>query len=760
MRDINRFIVYLKPYKFTLIVLFIGFVFQQICSLFLPMLMADIVDIGIRQSGIENASPEVISVKSYYAMAYFMHENEKDDLTDNYIFVNPNNFKENKNIINSNKTALKLDQVYGLSSDNFKEGLYVLKDISDIEREEIDKCFLNSTSRLIKYINSNPNKNEIIVSNDQKYSFSINLSKLYDLVPAITSITEDELLDIDGTSLGDFDPYQAASSLNCQFYNELGVDTLGIQRRYILKIGLLMLLATFISLIFVVVENYYSAKMSSGISLRLRDNIFKKVESFSEKEFDKISVSSLITRTTNDVSQVKDTILMGVNFLVPPIMFTGGIIMAIRKSVSMSWTIMLGAIISSAIIITVFFIIFPKVKVMQELLDKFNLIVRERLSGLMVINSLGNIDIEEKRFDKENKKLSNISTFVNRTVMITAPFLTVSMNLISILIIWLGAKQISASMMQVGDLMAFTQYSTMVIGAFLMLVMMFSSLPHALISMDRVLEILETESSIKDPEIPMDFKESLKGQIYFKDVCFSYGDNENYVLKNINFTVNPGQITGIIGPTGSGKSTLVKLIPRFYDATLGEILIDNINIKDVKQYDLREKVSYVPQKSVLFTGSILYNLKYGNQNADENKIKECAEISEISELLEENNNISKKESDKLISQGGGNLSGGQRQRVCIARSLARNSYIYIFDDSFSSLDFNTESIIREKIFKKLNNTTVIVVSQRVGAIMGADKIIVLDKGEIVGEGTHKSLVKECKSYREIVESQMPEEVLI
>lgn len=756
MRNISRFLFYLKPYKFTLVILLVGFIFQQICALFLPMLMSSIVDVGIRQKGIKEVSPYVISANSYRIMESFMYEGEREVVNNNYMYVNTDNFKNNESIIKSNKINLNLAHIYNTDLNKFKEGLYVLRDVDNTTHEKLKESFLNSTSRLIKYINSRSDKDLFISPNNEKYNYFLDFSNFNEFIINVTPITDIQLEFIDSIDLSDFDPYQVMSSFNYQFYNELGIDTLKIQTGYILKIGLLMVLVILVSLVFVVIENYYTAKMSSGVSLKLREDVFKKVENFSDKEFDKISVSSLITRTTNDVSQVKDTILMGVNFVVPPVMFIGGIIMAIKTSMSMSWTIMLGAIVSSVIVASVFIIIFPKVKLMQEIFDKFNLIIRERLSGIMVINSFGNLEIEEKRFDKENRKLSSISEFVNRTIMFMTPFLTVAMNIINILIIWLGAKQISESKMQVGDLMAFTQYSTMVIGAFLMLVMMFSSLPHAAISIDRILEILDKRSSIQDPQNPIDFEENFKGIVSFEHVYFSYGDNDNYVLKDINFKINPGEVTGIVGPTGSGKSTLVKLIPRFYDTTSGDVLIDNVNVKDVRQYDLREKISYVPQKSVLFSGDILYNLKYGNQNANQSRIDRCVSISQISEILKNEEN----RFDKLISQEGKNLSGGQRQRVCIARSLIRDSCVYIFDDSFSSLDFNTESVIREGMFKYLNKASVVVVSQRVSTIIGADKIVVLNKGKIVGEGIHKNLIKECKTYREIVESQMPEGVLL
>lgn len=741
LRIISKLFKYLKPYKFTLFIILLTFLVQQVCSLFLPTLMSNIVDVGIRQNGIENASPEAMPSKARDVLISFMLEDEKQFVNDAYWFMNYDTAKEVLGDMSADKMIKKINSLSDAYPLIKEESIYVLKDGSYKHREQLDKYFCNSISRMLKQLNKKS------IARSYEHNF-------YDEFSDSTILSDIQLVGLDKKPLTEVDIYQEAASVNRQMYTELKMDISGNQSRYIMRIGRLMLLFTIISLLFTIIESYFSSKMSSGIMMKLREDVFKKVESFSESEFDKISESSLITRTISDVAQVKDTILMGLQILIPPIMLAGGITMAIQKSPSMSWTIFLGAIVSSAVIITVFILIFPKVELMQRLLDKFNLIVRERLSGMMVIKSLGNIGLEEQKFDETNKELSGVSSFVNRLLMYVSPFLTIVMNVTGIVIIWLGANQISQSSMQVGDLMAFMQYSSMVIGAFLMMVMMFSSLPHSFISINRVFEVLEMEPSIKDPESPRILSENFNAEICFKNVSFSYGKKDNLALKDINFTAKKGEIVSIIGATGSGKSTLVSLIPRFYDVVSGEILISGINIKDIAQSELREKVTFVPQKSILFTGNVKYNLRYGNPSASNEKIAKFEESDWLADIME-NDGIK-----KGVSQEGKNFSGGQRQRICIARALIRNTPIYIFDDSFSALDFKTEALVRKGIIESAKDSLIILVSQRIGTIMNSDKIIVLDRGEIVGEGNHNSLMQTCPTYREIAESQIPEEVIL
>lgn len=740
--------------------LFFTFVMQQSCALFLPNLMSDIVDIGIRSAGIESVHPEILDENYRRALKLFMSESEKNIFDNSYLRLDAENIEQYKSLIHKNRIAreiLYMNSKSNIAPKSYLEGNYILKNLTENEIKVLDKALLTSGTRLAKYMklknqnnSTNGNENDAFLND-----YIPNTYQIYSTLQDTQNLSNDELTQLDNTEFKDVDIHQILAGLSSQMYSEMGVNVLGIQTRYILKIGLVMILITLISLIFVVIDNYFSAKMSAGISLKLRKDIFEKVQSFSAKEFDEFPVSSLITRTTDDVSSVKTSILTSINFITPPIMFVGGLIMAIRKSFSMSWTILLESFIASVIVVCVFIAIFPKVKMIQELMDRFNLILRQRLSGIMVIRSFGNIKAEENKFDESNKKLSYISEFVNRSIMLMTPFLTVAMNLMNVIIIWLGAKEISNSRMQVGDLMAFTQYSVMVIGAFLMLVIIFSSLPEMAISIDRVLEILSKEPSVKDPPTPQKFGDNFKGEIKFKNVSFGYSDNsKNLVLKDINFTITPGEVVGIIGPTGSGKSSLAGLIPRLYDVSEGEILIDGINVKYVSQYDLRQKISYVSQKPTMFSGDILYNLRYANEGASNQEIETCADISEILDVIkDESGNL-----NKQISQDGKNLSVGQRQRICIARALLKKSSIYIFDDSFSSLDFKTEAIIRGEILKYLKGSTLIIVSQRLGAVMGSDKIIVMENGQIIGQGDHEGLLEKCEIYRQIVKTQIPQEV--
>lgn len=756
LKKIRRLFQYLKPYKFTLLIIFFCFIAQQICSLYLPTLMSNIVDIGIRRNGIENASPDAISVRAHDILISFMSEDEKLFMDKSYWLVGADDIKSMIYEENQSRATFKINSLkekYPLLN---YENIYVLKDVSYLDRNKLDECFASASLRFFNYINvkNELTSNEYVSEYDNNEKvFNFDFLRFYENIPDFKKLTSYDLLKLDNKSVEKVNPYQIAFYLDRQIYTELKTDIVKMQRNYIIKIGIIMLIVTLVSILFTVSENLVSSKMSAGISVNLRNDVFERVSMFSEHEFNKISASSLITRTTNDISQMKSVILMGIESVVPPIMLTGGLIMALKKSTSMSWIMLIGAGISALVIIVGFAVIFPKARLMQKLLDKFNLIITERLNGIMVINSFGNSEKEHQRFDECNRDLSNIASFVNKTIMYIAPFLTVVMNLFGILIIWLGAHQISEAKMQIGDLMAFIQYSAMIIGSFLILVMLFSYLPHAFISADRVFEVLDMKTSIKDPSNPLYFSDNFKGELIFKNVSFSYGENENFALKDISFNAKCGQFVSIIGPTGAGKTTLVSLIPRFYDVSLGEISIDGINIKDVNQFHLREKISYVPQESVLFSGSMEYNLRYGKSEVDENILKLCSDISGVSDMSEDG------ALDRKVSQRGKNFSGGQRQKICIARGLIKNTPIYIFDDCFSALDLNTEATIREKILDFAKNSLVILVSQRIGSVIASDKIIVLESGKVVGQGTHQTLLSTCDTYREIAKSQIPGEVM-
>ncbi|MFT8350760.1 ABC transporter ATP-binding protein [Clostridium saccharoperbutylacetonicum] len=525
---------------------------------------------------------------------------------------------------------------------------------------------------------------------------------------------------------------------------------------YIIKTGFKMIGISLVSAIFSVAVGFFAAKVAAGLSQTLRIDLFKKVESFSSAEFDKFSTSSLITRTTNDITQIQTLIVMVIRIVFyAPILGVGGVIHALANSKSMSWIVVLSIVVLLCIILTMFVLVMPKFKIVQSLIDKLNLVVRENLDGMLVIRAFNTQKFEENRFDKANKNLTDTNLFINRVTSGMMPAMMLLMNLVTVLIVWVGAKQVSAFKMDVGEMMAYMQYVMQIIMAFLMMAMMFIMIPRASVSAARIADVLETDPSIKNPISPVNLKASLKGLIEFKNVCFSYPGAEEDVLHDINFIAKPGETTAFIGSTGSGKSSLVNLIPRFYDVTKGEVLIDGINVNDLSLYDLRNNLGYVPQKGILFSGTINSNIAYGGKDPTEADILKAAEIAQAMEFID-----SKEDRfETSIAQGGNNVSGGQKQRLSIARALVKKPQICIFDDSFSALDFKTDSALRRAIKNETGSSTVLLVAQRISTIMTADQIIVLDKGNIVGKGTHNELMETCEVYKEIALSQLSKEEL-
>jgi len=540
-------------------------------------------------------------------------------------------------------------------------------------------------------------------------------------------------------------------------YKALGMNTGTIQHRYLFNIGEIMVLITLASAACSVTVGYISARIAAGVGRNMRKQLFVRVESFSNTEFDKFSTASLITRSTNDITQIQMLLVMLFRIVFyAPIIGIGGIFKVLGSANSMLWIIgaAVGALIT--IMVVMFLIVLPKFRSMQALIDKLSLVMREQLTGLMVIRAFNAQKHEEARFDKANQDLTKTSLFVNRAVLVfLMPTMMFLLNAVMILIIWVGAHEVNAGTMQVGNLMAFMQYAVLIIFAFLMISIVFIMIPRASVSAVRISEVLETEPVIVDPAKPEKFRSDLKGVIEFKDVAFRYPGAEDDVLKHITFTARPGQTTAVIGSTGSGKTTLVNLIPRFYDATGGAILVDGVDVKKVTQHDLRDKIGYVAQKAVLFSGTIESNIKYGNENATAEEVAKYAEIAQATDIIKE----SEQGYQTLVSQGGTNLSGGQKQRLAIARALAKKPEIYIFDDSLSALDFKTDMALRKALKKETGDATVLIVTQRVSTIMGAEQIVVLDNGEIAGVGTHRDLMKNCKVYQEIALSQLSKEEL-
>jgi len=525
---------------------------------------------------------------------------------------------------------------------------------------------------------------------------------------------------------------------------------------FILKTGGTMILVTLLGTAASITVGYFAAMAAAGVAHDLRSDLFKKVEQFSNAEFDQFSTASLITRTTNDITQIQTVLVMMIRLVFyAPILGVGGIIKAVSESPSMSWIIGVAVICLVGTIMILFSLVMPKFKIVQKLVDRLNLVTRENIEGMLVIRAFNTQKFEVERFDKANRDLTATNLFVNRAMGMMMPAMMLVMNLVTVMIVWVGAKQVSALQMNIGDMMAYMQYAMQIIMAFLMMSMMFIMFPRAAVSADRIAEVLATEASILDPTEPVRFKESFQPTIEFRNVSFRYPGGQDKVLHQLNFRAKPGQTTAIIGSTGSGKSTLVNLVMRFYDVTSGEILIDGQDIRTVTRQTLRAKIGYVPQKSVLFSGTIQSNLSYADQTSTLENLEKASSVAQATEFID-----SQEEGyDAIIAQGGTNVSGGQKQRLSIARALVKNAPIYIFDDSFSALDLKTDQKLRAALQRETGDSTLLLVAQRVSTIMNAEQIIVLDNGHIVGLGTHRELLKSCEVYQQIARSQLSEEEL-
>jgi ATP-binding cassette subfamily B protein len=536
----------------------------------------------------------------------------------------------------------------------------------------------------------------------------------------------------------------------------MGINLGRIQTHYILRTGGMMILVALLAGITSVSVSFLAARTSAGVARDIRKDVFTRVESFSSQEFNNFSTASLITRATNDVTQIQQVTFMVIRMaFFAPILGIGGVIRAIDKSPNMWWIIALAVGMLLLIVNITFFIATPKFKIIQQLIDRLNLVTRENLTGMMVIRAFNKQSFEEKRFDGANRELTRVGLFIHRIMTTMMPLNTLVMSGLQILIIWIGAHQIAQSTLQVGDMMAFLQYSMQIMWAFMMLSMLFIFLPRAAVSGDRIAEVLETENVIKDSQNPASFPQPFTGKVEFKDVYFRYPDAEECVLHGITFTAQPGETTAIIGSTGSGKSTVINLIPRFFDVTQGAVLVDGVDVRDVYQSDLRDKIGYIPQRGILFTGTVESNLRFADQEATEETLRQSIEIAQASEFVFANPEGLQAE----ISQGGANVSGGQKQRLSIARALVKQPPIFIFDDSFSALDFKTDTALRHALKEETGKSTVLMVTQRVATVKGADQIIVMDQGKIVGKGTHSELMQTCQTYQEIATSQLSMEEL-
>jgi len=736
---------YLKPYTIMLVLAIALLFVQAISDLNLPNYMSEIVNVGIQQSGIEHATPEAISEDGYTLMTVFMTKEQQKTVADNYTLMTTGDTNAA-----GYETAL---QSYPLLA---TQNIYVLKTRDSQIYTTLDPMFGQATWTFINYSRSlNPNNSD---SSSTQSMSSVDFTKIYAMLPMLTRLptsTFDEAR-VQAAKTPQSMQEQTAIQFTKQFNIELGMDIGAMQTMYILQIGAIMLLLSFISIAAAISVGYLSAKVAAGVCQTLRQDIFRKVQNFSSTEFNKFSTASLITRNTNDVTQIQTLLIMGIRILCySPILAAGAIIFALQRTTSMGWIIVLAVVLVMAIIGIVFMLAMPRFKKIQKLVDKLNLVTRENLTGLLVVRAFGTQKFEEKRFDGVNQETTVNNLFVNRVMVFLMPTMMFVMNGITLLVIWVGAGKISQSAMQVGDMMAFMQYTMQIIFSFLMLSMMFIMIPRAAVSGARIQEVLAVEPSIKDPIAPKQLPMNNQTTLSFDHVSFRYEGAEEDVLHDINFVAKPGETTAFIGSTGSGKSTLINLIPRFFDVTEGGIRIDNIDIRNVTQHDLREKIGYVPQKGVLFSGTIASNLRYGDNKANAEDLTTAAQVAQASGFIES----SPEGFEREISQGGSNVSGGQKQRLSIARALVRKPDIYIFDDSFSALDYKTDVTLRKALKKHTSNSTVLIVAQRINTIMNAEQIIVLEHGRIVGKGSHNELLKSCDTYREIASSQLSEEEL-
>lgn len=719
---------FLKPFILSMIAVLALLFVQAFADLNLPNYMSEIVSTGIQQGGIEHASLDVLSEDAYNFVYVLSSDSNKTLLEEGYRLEN--NFSDS-NYPDASSTV------------------YVLNDISSEDRVTLDEVFGESVWTLINFAQAQAGTG----SNSSLSMDNVDVSKLYAFGQQLAMLPSSMLepYQQSASEVSDMMKSQTGIVLAKAFLGDLGADLDAIQMNYILKIGGIMILISLIGTIAVILVGYFGAKMGAGVAKAMRKALFEKVETFSNEEFDHFSSASLITRTTNDITQIQQLVAMGTRiFFYAPIMAIGGVYMITRTNMSMVWIIATSVTALIIMIGIVFAIAVPKFKITQTLVDKLNLVARENLTGLMVVRAFANQDFENKRFEKANKDLADVLLFVARVMVTMMPFMMLIMNVTVVSIIWFGAHQIDLGSLQIGDMMAFMQYAMQVIMSFLMISMIFIIFPRAQVSANRIADVLETQNSIVDPKESKDFVSNEKGIVEFDHVSFKYKNAKENVLQDISFKALPGQTTAIIGSTGSGKSTLINMIPRFYDVSEGSIKVSGVDVREVSQHDLHTQISYVPQKGMLLSGSINFNLKYGKPEADENEVLSASQIAQAMDFIEEK----EERFETHIAQAGANVSGGQKQRLSIARALVKQSPILIFDDSFSALDFKTDQKLRGALKKNLKDTTILIVAQRVNTIMDADQIIVLEEGKMVGMGTHKELLKTCETYYEIASSQL------
>ncbi len=745
----KRLLPFLKPYWHMILLAIVLLYIMSNADLALPDYLSQIVNVGIQQNGVESAVPQVLRPDRMDTLALLQTEQEHSQVLAAYDLIEP-----------GSPQAAEWAATYpGIS----ETPVYLLNTTNKTQLQNLESLLSKPMVLLYGFemIQNNPEQAANLLGSGfaeqmQAVPPGTDIQTLLTSLPEaqrmqLRTALDQHMANIEGTIL-----HQLAVKAVGSEYAALGADLQKIQTNYILRIGALMLAMALLAAATSVTVSYLAAKTSASVARDVRGALFKHVEEFSSAEFTRFSTASLITRSTNDITQIQNVIYMTIRLaFMAPLMGIGAVIRAVDKSPNMWWLIALAVAVMMLLVAIVIAIAVPKFKIMQRLVDRLNLVTRENLSGLMVVRAFNKQEYEEKRFDDANTDITKTMLFVGRTMVSVFPLINLVNFGLMALIIWVGAKEIAASTTQVGNLMAFQQYAMYIMHSFIQLSMLFIMLPRAAVSGDRIADVLETEIEIKDPADPVQFPEPVRGRITFHDVDFHYPDAEEDVLQDVTFTAEPGQVTAIIGSTGSGKSTLVNLVPRFFEVSKGRIEIDGVDIRSVTQHALREQIGFVPQRGLLFSGSIASNLQVAKPEASEADMTEAIEIAQASEFVFDN-------SEGLqapISQGGANVSGGQKQRLSIARALVKKPPIYIFDDSFSALDFKTDAALRQALKKQVGDSTVLIVTQRVATAKNSDQILVLDNGRLVGKGTHRELMQTCQTYQEIANSQLSKQEL-
>lgn len=748
---------YLKPFAISILAIVALLFTQAMCELAMPDYMSSIVDVGIVSGGVEDGVPSVIRESEAKKLILFMDEKEQKVFTDNYT-----------KITSAEATADQRDAYPVLK----KENVYELKDVDSATRDTIKESLrkaettvmgLEQSAAKVKAGETSSSKD---MSDEQKEMMKLltSLPEGMDIFTVLETMPSEQLMDMkqEMNKVTDAMGAETADTANANYvrneYKAIGVDVDAIQYTYLVQHGVMMLAVALGSAAAAVAVGFLAARVAAGVSRNLRKDVFNKVEHFSSAEFNKFSTNTLITRTTNDIQQIQMALVMIMRIVIyAPIIGIGAVIKVVNTNVSMTWIIALVVVLILSIMMVAFAFVMPKFKMLQKLMDKLNSVVREILDGMPVIRAFNNQKCESEKFAKANGDILKTNLFTTRAMACLMPLVMLIMNCASVLIVWVGSHQIDTGALQVGDMMAFIQYAIQIIMAFMMITMISIMLPRASAAAQRAMEVLHTDPSISDPSNAESFDEAKRGCIEFHNVSFRYPGAEEDVLHDISFTAQPGETTAFIGSTGSGKSTIINLVPRFFDVTEGSILVDGVDVRNVSQHNLREKIGYVPQKGSLFTGTIASNLQYAKEDATAADMEEAASIAQALDFIDEK----QERFEAPIAQGGTNVSGGQRQRLSIARALVKKPEIYIFDDTFSALDFKTDAKLRKALNELCEETrsTVLLVAQRISSIMHAQRIVVLDKGQVAGIGTHEELMKSCDVYREIAYSQLSKEEL-